>query len=291
MDLCDLAVIKQLIHSHGFNFSKSMGQNFLIANWVPQRIVEESGITAANCVLEIGPGIGCLTQALSQAAGRVISIELDKRLLPILSETVGSLPNVKIISGDIMSVDLIQLKNNYFSGFEPVVCANLPYNITTPVLTKLVGSKIFSSITVMVQKEVAHRICAVPGSKEYGAFSIYSSFYTNPKLLFDVPPSCFEPRPKVTSSVISLTLKKSNNAVLNEKLFFQIVRSAFNQRRKTLLNSLFSAFSKSLSKAEIAEVLTESGISQSVRGEELSIQEFVKLANNFELQKRNKGKF
>ncbi len=291
MDLCDLGVIKQLMCSHGFSFSKSMGQNFLIADWVPKRIAGESGIGQGNGVLEIGPGIGCLTQALSPVAGRVVSVELDKRLLPILSETVGTLPNVDIVSGDIMSVDLAGLVGKYFSGLEPVVCANLPYNITTPVLTKLINSKSFSSITVMVQKEVARRICASPGSKEYGAFSIYSSFYTDPKLLFDVPPSCFEPRPKVTSSVISLTLKETNNAGVNEKLFFQIVRAAFNQRRKTILNSLSSAFSKSLSKGDIAGVLMQSGINQSARGEELDIEDFKKVTGNFQLLIASKKKF
>ena len=281
MDLCNLQDIRTLLKRHGFAFSKSMGQNFLIDSSIPRRIVEQSGIGISNGVLEIGPGVGCLTQYLSSAAGHVVAVELDRHLIPILQETVGGLSNVDIINGDIMKADIEAITSSFFHGLEPVICANLPYNITTPVLTKLIDSKLFSSITVMVQREVARRMYAAPGSDDYGAFSVYISFYTEPSLLFDVPPYCFEPRPKVTSSVITLKRRNIPAADCDEALFFKIVRGAFGQRRKTLQNALTSAFSANFTKDDVSKIINESGLSPSVRGETLGISEFEKLTTVF----------
>ena len=281
MDLCNTNYIKSLLERHGFNFSKSLGQNFLTASWVPDRIAEESGINFGNGVLEIGPGIGCLTQSLSAKAGKVVAVELDKRLLPILSETVGELPNVDVINGDIMKVDLKNVVDTYFSGLTPVVCANLPYNITTPVLTKLISSRLFNSITVMVQLEVAKRICALPGSKDYGAFSLFIAFHSQPELLFQVPPSCFEPMPKVTSAVVNIAIEKDSYPDCDEALFFKIVRGAFNQRRKTLQNSLTSTFSGQLDKNAISSALNSIGIDPGLRGEALKLADYLAICKCF----------
>ena len=282
MDLCSLSDIRALLIKHDFNFSKAMGQNFLVDSSVPKRIVQMSGICKSDGVLEIGPGIGSLTQHLVPAAGKVVSVELDKRLLPILNETMNGNSNLDIINGDILKLDLNEIVENHFVGLNPIVCANLPYNITSPVLIKLVESKLFNQITVMVQREVAKRICALPGTPDYGTLSVYMQFYTKPSMLFDVPPSCFEPSPKVTSSVISLTLMEAPAADCNQELFFRIVRGAFNLRRKTLQNALSSAFSSYLSKEQIGSIIIEAGFAPNVRGESLGINEFAKLTKVFE---------
>ena len=278
MELTNPDVIKYLLVSHGFSFSKSLGQNFLTADWVPERIVSEGGITKADGVLEIGPGIGCLTQRLSDHAGRVVAVELDRRLPPLLSESLADCPNVEIVSGDILKLNIPQLIGDRLAGLTPKVCANLPYNITTPVLTALIDTGLFDTITVMVQKEVAQRMCAAAGTADYGAFTVYVNYHTQPRILFDVPPSCFMPKPKVTSSVI--TLKRRDEKpwdIRDEKLFFRTVRSSFAQRRKTLANGLTSGFGE-LSKEQVREIIADCGFEPNVRGETLDIGGFAKLA-------------
>lgn len=279
LDVCDLGVIKALLAKYGFHFSKSKGQNFLTQRWVPERIVAASGIGPDCGVVEIGPGFGPLTQQLCQAAGKVVAIEVDTALRPVLQETVGVFSNLEILFQDVLKTDLSALVQERFAGLRPAACANLPYYITSPVLTRLLESRCFDRITVMVQKEVALRICAVPGSKDYSAFSILCGYYAQPELLFDVPASCFIPQPKVTSAVVCLKTRQQPPAeILNEAMFFRTVRAGFAQRRKTLLNSLSSGF-RQWSKSELAEVLSDCGIDPGVRGETLSIAEFAAISN------------
>lgn len=280
MDLCSLRDIKPLLERHGFHTSKALGQNFLIASWVPERIAEESGVTEEHGVLEIGPGVGCLTKELSLLASKVTAVELDRRLPPLLKESLADCGNVEIISGDIMDVDLKTLTEEKFPGLTPVVCANLPYNITSPVLSKLIDSKLFDSITVMIQREVAQRICARPGTSDYGAFSVYVNYYTEPEILFDVSPGCFFPPPKVTSSVIKLIRRSAPPAeVHDEALFFRLVKASFAQRRKTLVNGLSSAVGGKLTKQELLDIIIGCGFDEKVRGETLGIPEFAVLSN------------
>ncbi|WP_300294993.1 16S rRNA (adenine(1518)-N(6)/adenine(1519)-N(6))-dimethyltransferase RsmA [uncultured Intestinimonas sp.] len=277
MDLCDLDTIKALLSRHGFHFSRSMGQNFLIQSWVPEGLVEGAGVSGSNGVLEIGPGIGPLTVRLSAAAGRVVAVELDRALLPVLAETLGDRDNVEVISGDILKLDIPALVDEKLAGLEPMACANLPYNITTPVMTALIEAKRFSCIAVMIQREVARRICAVPGSPDYGAFSVYCQYHTEPELLFDVGPECFIPAPKVTSSVIRMRpLPSPPVPVKDEVRFFRVVKAAFGQRRKTLLNAL-SAGLPSLSREAVKAAVAACGLPDNVRGERLGIPEFAAL--------------
>ena len=277
MDLCDLDTIKALLSRHGFHFSRSMGQNFLIQSWVPEGLVEGAGVSGSNGVLEIGPGIGPLTVRLSAAAGRVVAVELDRALLPVLAETLGDRDNVEVISGDILKLDIPALVDEKLAGLEPMACANLPYNITTPVMTALIEAKRFSCIAVMIQREVARRICAVAGSPDYGAFSVYCQYHTEPELLFDVGPECFIPAPKVTSSVIRMRpLPSPPVPVKDEVRFFRVVKAAFGQRRKTLLNAL-SAGLPSLSREAVKAAVAACGLPDNVRGERLGIPEFAAL--------------
>lgn len=277
MDLCDLDTIKALLSRHGFHFSRSMGQNFLIQSWVPEGLVEGAGVSGSNGVLEIGPGIGPLTVRLSAAAGRVVAVELDRALLPVLAETLGDRDNVEVISGDILKLDIPALVDEKLAGLEPMACANLPYNITTPVMTALIEAKRFSCIAVMIQREVARRICAAPGSPDYGAFSVYCQYHTEPELLFDVGPECFIPAPKVTSSVIRMRpLPSPPVPVKDEVRFFRVVKVAFGQRRKTLLNAL-SAGLPSLSREAVKAAVAACGLPDNVRGERLGIPEFAAL--------------
>lgn len=277
MDLCDLDTIKALLSRHGFHFSRSMGQNFLIQSWVPEGLVESAGVSGSNGVLEIGPGIGPLTVRLSAAAGRVVAVELDRALLPVLAETLGGRDNVEVISGDILKLDIPALVDEKLAGLEPMACANLPYNITTPVMTALIEAKRFSCIAVMIQREVARRICAAPGSPDYGAFSVYCQYHTEPELLFDVGPECFIPAPKVTSSVIRMRpLPSPPVPVKDEVRFFRVVKAAFGQRRKTLLNAL-SAGLPSLSREAVKAAVAACGLPDNVRGERLGIPEFAAL--------------
>ena len=280
MELTRLDVILPLLERHGFHFSKSLGQNFLIRSWVPERILSVSGIDKSCGVLEIGPGIGVLTQELCCAAGKTVCVELDRSLLPVLEETLSDHDNFKIIHGDIMKLELSEIAKD-LRELRLLVCANLPYQITTPVLRKLLESRLFERITVMIQKEVALRICAEPGTAEYGAFSLFTGFYASPSIRFDVPPDCFYPRPKVTSTVITLDRKEPPAALLDQEMLFSITRAAFSQRRKTLANGLSSLFAGKLSKQQIQDAITNCGFDERVRGETLSLEEYVKLANIF----------
>lgn len=278
MNLCDANQIKALLSRHGFRFSKSMGQNFLIADWVPRDIAEASGAAPDAGVLEIGPGIGSLTCRLAGLASRVVSVELDRSLLPILAETLAGCPNAEIISADVLKTDISALVREKFEGLRPIACANLPYNITTPAITALIEARCFTSITVMIQREVARRICASPGTADYGAFSVYCQYHTAPELLFEVPPECFLPAPKVTSAVVRLVPRPAPQSVDDPERFFRVVRAAFALRRKTLLNSLSSAFSGRLTKEELSQAIARCGLPPDIRGERLSIPQFAQLS-------------
>lgn len=280
MNLCDINEIKDLLARHGFHFSKSMGQNFLIADWVPVNIAEEANLDESCGVLEIGPGIGPLTVQLAERAGKVISVELDRSLLPILSETLAEHPNVEVVPGDVMKLNLDTLLQEHLPDLTPVACANLPYNITTPVLTKLLESKRFSSITVMIQKEAAQRICAQPGMEDYGHFSVFCQYHADCEVLFDVPPSCFLPAPKVTSAILRMVPRVDHDMpVEDEKLFLSIIKAAFAQRRKTLLNALSATFGNRFSKEELRQAILDCDLPETVRGEKLTRQQFAALAN------------
>lgn len=279
MQLCDINQIKSLLTRHGFRFSKSMGQNFLTAAWVPEQIAEAAGLSEELGVLEVGPGIGCLTEQLSKSAGKVVAIELDSALKPVLAETLGGFENTKIVFGDVLKTDIRQLMQQEMPGMRKVVCANLPYNITSPLISALINAECFEAMTLMVQREVAQRICAKAGTSEYGAFSVYVNWYTKPEILFDVSPDCFVPQPKVWSSVIQLVSRKEPPAqVEDEQLFFKIVRASFNQRRKTLVNGLTAGLG-GYSKEQITQAITSCGYDERIRGETLDIAGFAVIAN------------
>lgn len=278
MDLCNEKDIRALLGRHGFRFSKSMGQNFLIEGWVPRDIAEASGAGPDTGVLEIGPGIGPLTVQLARRAAKVAAIELDRTLYPILAETLAPYPNAEVVPGDAMKLDLAALVSDKFSGLTAIACANLPYNITTPVLTALIEAGCFASITVMIQREVARRICAAPGTSDYGAFSVFCQYHTDPEILFDVPPTCFIPAPKVTSSVLRMVPKAPPAEVDDPKHFFLVVRAAFAQRRKTLLNSLSSVLGGQYTKEQLASAIQACGLPDNIRGERLSIADFAALS-------------
>ncbi|MEA4934767.1 MAG: 16S rRNA (adenine(1518)-N(6)/adenine(1519)-N(6))-dimethyltransferase RsmA [Lawsonibacter sp.] len=278
MDLCDISQIKALLARHGFRFSKSMGQNFLIESWVPQEIAKASGAGPGKGVLEIGPGIGPLTLELSRLANRVVSVELDRTLVPILEETLAGHENAEILSGDILKTDIAALAAEKFPQLDPIACANLPSNITTPAITALIEAGCFSSITVMIQREVARRICAAPGTADYGAFSVYCQYHTAPELLFDVPSTCFLPAPKVTSSVLRMVCHPAPEEVDDPEHFFAVVRAAFAQRRKTLLNGLSSAFGSKIPKETLLRIILSCDLPADIRGERLGIVEFAQLS-------------
>ena len=278
MDLCDIREIKALLARHGFHFSKSMGQNFLIAGWVPQDIADAAGLDEHCAVLEIGPGIGPLTQQLSLRAGRVAAVELDTSLLPILAETLADCPNVEVIPGDVIKLDLEAVCADKFSSFTLKACANLPYNITTPVLTKLLEADRFQSITVMIQREVARRICAAPGDPDCGAFSLFCQYHARCELLFVVPPQCFLPAPKVTSAVVRLTPHAVPPVDGDRGAIFAVVKAAFAQRRKTLLNALSAAYGSRFSKDQLRQIILDCGLPETVRGERLGLDDFSRLA-------------
>ena len=279
MNLTDYRDITALLQRHGFHFSKSLGQNFLTAAWVPQQIAAESGITKADGALEIGPGVGCLTAELAKTAGRVTAIELDGRLRDVLAETLADSDNVSVVFADALKADLPAVCAETLRDRPWKVCANLPYNVTTPLITAFLEAGCFESVTVMIQKEVAERLCAAPGTGEYGAFSVLVQWYAEPKLLFDVPPHCFVPQPKVTSAVLRMDRRAAPPAqVDDEKFFFRTVRAAFAQRRKTLANALRSGFSE-LDRADIASAMEEALLPPTVRGETLSIMQFAALSN------------
>ena len=277
--VCDIQVMKPLLAEHGFHFSKAKGQNFLIAPWVPQSIAEQAGVDDTAGVLEIGPGIGPLTQQLCLRAKKVCAVELDERLEPILDITVGEFDNLEIIWNDVLRLDLPALVKGEFEGLRPMACANLPYYITSPILTALLEADCFESVTVMVQKEVAQRIAAAPGSPDYSAFTVFCQYYAQPQLLFDVPAHCFLPQPKVTSAVIQLKVRKHRDwDILDETVFFRTVRASFAMRRKKLSNGLASGFPE-LGKSGAAEVIARAGFEANIRGEMLGITEFARIAN------------
>ena len=279
VNVCDINVMKPLLAQHGFHFSKAKGQNFLIAPWVPESIAVESGVEQDVGVLEIGPGIGPLTQQLCLRAGKVCAVELDNRLKPILDITVGEFDNLEIIWNDVLKLDVPALVQEKFGGLRPMACANLPYYITSPILSALLEAECFEAVTVMVQKEVAQRIAAKPGSADYSAFTVFCQYYAEPELLFDVPAHCFLPQPKVTSAVITLRTRSEKPwDILDEDIFFRTVKASFAMRRKKLSNGLASGFPE-LGKIGAAEVIEAVGFDANVRGETLSIPEFVRIAN------------
>ena len=278
INVCDIQVMKPLLAQHGFHFSKAKGQNFLISRWVPERIAEEAGVDETAGVLEIGPGIGPLTQQLALRAGKVCAVEVDERLKPILALTVGEFSNTEILWSDILKQNIPALVQEKFPGLWPMACANLPYYITSPILTALLEAECFRSVTVMVQKEVAQRIAAQPGSPDYSAFSIFCQYYAQPEILFDVPAGCFLPQPKVTSAVITLKVREEKPWDIPEpEIFFRAVRASFAMRRKKLQNGLVSGFPQ-LGKAGAAEVIAAAGLPENVRGETLGIPEFARLS-------------
>ncbi len=281
MRLTDINEIKALMARHGFHFSKSMGQNFLCAQWVPEDIAAGSGADKTTGVLEVGAGVGCLTVELSALAKKVVCVELDTSLKPVLAETLAGCDNVEIVYGDIMKTNIPALIDEKFSDCERVVvCANLPYNITSPVLTAFVECGRFDAITVMIQKEVAKRICAKENTADYGAFSLLMQWHTQPRILFDVSPGCFIPAPKVTSSVVHMAVRREKPVeVKDEKLVFSIVRAAFNQRRKTLSNALGNGLGGRFTKEQIATAIARCGMDERIRGEALSLAQFAALAD------------
>ncbi len=278
MDLCDRRTIEELLTRHGFRFAKSMGQNFLIEGWVPRDTAEVCGADESCGVLEIGPGIGPLTQQLCRRAGKVVSIELDERLYDVLGETMGEFNNFTLVKGDAMAVDFPALVAEFFGGLRPLLCANLPYNITTPVLEKCILSRCFDSITVLIQKEAAERICAKAGSPDYSVFSLQMQYYTAPQIMFEVEPDCFFPAPKVTSAVLHCPVRKTPPVeVVSEQALWRTVKGGFALRRKTLTNSLQSAYP--YSKEQLTEVIISCGLAPTVRGEKLTLEDYARLTN------------
>ena len=273
----------EVIQKYQFAFQKRFGQNFLIDAHVLEKIVSAAGITKDDCVLEIGPGIGTMTQYLAESAGQVIAVEIDTNLLPILADTLKDYSNVKVINQDILKVDINELVKEYNNGRPIKVVANLPYYITTPIIMGLFESNVpIDNITVMVQKEVADRMQVGPGTKDYGALSLAVQYYAKPYIVANVPPNCFIPRPNVGSAVIRLTrYQEPPVQVKDPKLMFKLIRASFNQRRKTLQNGLNNSPEISFSKEEITKAIESLGVSPSVRGEALSLEQFAQLANYF----------
>ena len=270
-----------VLQKYNFNFQKKFGQNFLIDTHVLDKIIRSAGITKDDFVLEIGPGIGTMTQYLCENAREVVAVEIDKNLIPILEDTLSEYDNVSVMNEDILKVDLNKLAQEKNGGKPIKVVANLPYYITTPIIMGLFESHVpVASITVMVQKEVADRMQEGPGSKDYGALSLAVQYYANPEIVANVPPNCFMPRPKVGSAVIRLTCHEEPPVqVEDENLMFRIIRASFNQRRKTLLNGLNNSPEISIPKEMIAEAIAEMELSPSIRGEALSLEQFAQLSN------------
>ncbi len=271
----------QVLQKHDFKFKKKFGQNFLIDPHVLDKIVDAAQITKDDFVLEIGPGIGTLTQYLCEHARQVLAVEIDKNLIPILQETLSSYDNVDILQGDILKQDIEAIANQYNEGKPIKVVANLPYYITTPIIMELFESRVpLANVTVMVQKEVADRMKAEPGSKDCGALSLAVQYYAEPYIAAFVPPNCFMPRPNVGSAVIRLDcLAKTPVEVKDEKLMFRLIRASFNQRRKTLQNGIANSSELSYSKAQVAEAIEKAGFDANVRGEKLGLVEFARLAD------------
>lgn len=269
--------VKQLLESHGFTFSKSLGQNFLIDGNIVRKIVSSANITSEDYVLEIGPGMGTLTEELALHAKKVVSVELDRSLLPILDETIGKYNNVEIVSGDILDIDVDELIRDKLNGGPVKVVANLPYYVTTPIIGKLIESQAnIDSIIVMVQKEVAERMAAGPGSKTYGSLSVFVNFYTNPEIVVKVPKTVFMPQPKIDSAVIKLNIKRELPEVDKDQ-FFKVVKAAFSKRRKTIFNAL-STYGFDLEREAFKEYLQEADIKLEERAENLSVEDFIKIS-------------
>ena len=276
--LTDIGNIRDILSRHGFTFSKALGQNFLINPSVCPRMAD-AAVEGENIgVLEIGPGIGVLTNELLKRAKKVVAVELDKRLLPVLDETLAEYDNLKVINADILSLDLHKLIAEEFSGMDVVVCANLPYYITSPVIMKLLEEKLpIQSITVMVQKEAAVRLCAVPGTRDSSAITAAVRYYCEPKLLFHVSAGSFMPAPRVDSAVIQLLLHEPTVQPKNEQTFFKVIKGAFAQRRKTVLNSLSSSLS--LDKQAVRDILSAAGVEENARAERLTLEDFAHIAD------------
>lgn len=279
MELSNIGTIKDILGRHGFTFSKSLGQNFLINPSVCPKMAEQSGAKKGVGVIEVGPGIGVLTCQLAERADRVVAIELDKRLLPVLDETLAEYDNIKIINDDILKIDLKKLIEIEFSGMEVVVCANLPYYITSPVIMKLLEDRLpINALTVMVQKEAAQRICAEVGSRQSGAVTVAVNYYAKPQILFGVSAGSFMPAPKVDSAVIRLDiLKEPCVQVEDEELFFKVVKAAFSQRRKTLPNSLSAGLQ--ISKLTVTNALNRANVPVNYRAEQLTMEQLAKISN------------
>lgn len=271
----------EIIQKYGFRFQKKYGQNFLIDEHVLNRIVKESGISRDDCVLEIGPGIGTMTQYLCENAGEVIAVEIDKTLIPILRDTLSEYDNVTIINEDILKLNVQKIVDEKNGGKPIKVVANLPYYITTPIIMGLFESHIpIESITIMVQKEVADRMQTGPGTKEYGALSLAVQYYAKPEIVANVPPNCFMPRPNVGSAVIRLTRHKEPPVyVKNEEFMFSLIRAVFNQRRKTLVNAIGNAENLNVTKEQVVKVLENMGESLTVRGETFDLEKFAEFSN------------
>ena len=278
MKLTEISTIKALCSEFGFSFKKKFGQNFIVSAEVPRMIAENA---EGTCVLEIGPGIGTLTKELCEVCEKVVAVEIDTSLEPLLSVTVGEYGNLSVVFADIMKQDIAELCREHFGDKKVSVCANLPYYITTPVLLRLIESGVcFESITVMVQKEVADRLCAEAGTSEYGAITLFCQRYGKVKKLFDVSKSRFYPVPGVDSAVVTVVpSEKENIEVKDEKMLTRVIRAAFNQRRKTLVNALSSEIT-SMGKSEIAELIRSCGFREDIRGERLTLSDFAKIVNN-----------
>ena len=273
----------EVLQKYRFNFQKKFGQNFLIDTHVLDKIIDASGVTEDDFVLEIGPGIGTMTQYLCERAREVVAVEIDKNLIPILSDTLKNYSNVTVINEDILKLDICKLAEEKNQGKPIKVVANLPYYITTPIIMGLFESHVpIDSITIMVQKEVAERMQEKPGSKEYGALSLAVQYYAKPEIVANVPPNCFMPRPNVGSAVIRLTRhEKPPVEVEDEKLMFRIIRASFNQRRKTLANGLKNSQELQFTKEQVEQAITECGLPLNIRGEALTLEQFAALADIF----------
>ena len=280
-DLGNARNTAEIIKKYGFSFQKRFGQNFLVDTHVLDKIINASEIGTEDGVIEIGPGIGTMTQRLCERAGRVVAVEIDKELIPILDDTLSGYSNLKIINADIMKTDIAALIRDEFPDMNVKVVANLPYYITTPIVMSLLEQHLpLSSITIMVQKEVAMRMQAGPGTKDYGALSLAVQYYADTYIAANVPQNCFMPRPKVGSSVIRLTVRKTPEVdVLDEKLMFELIRASFNQRRKTLVNAVANHAGLNISKDAVANALCGMGLSENARGETLDLRQFAELSN------------
>ncbi|MCR5587133.1 MAG: 16S rRNA (adenine(1518)-N(6)/adenine(1519)-N(6))-dimethyltransferase RsmA [Lachnospiraceae bacterium] len=279
--LINPVVTAGILRKYDFHFQKRYGQNFLIDEHVLNKIISASEITKDDFVLEIGPGIGTMTQFLCEAAGKVLAVEIDEKLIPVLEDTLSEYDNVQVINNDVLKLDLNKIADEYNDGKKIKVVANLPYYITTPIIMGLFEAHLpLESITVMIQKEVADRMQAGPGTKDYGALSLAVQFYSEPEIVATVPPNCFMPRPGVSSEVIRLkTLESCPVDVQDEAFMFKVIRAAFNQRRKTLVNALGNASNINVSKDQVKDALGQMGLDERIRGEALELGEFAKLSN------------